>query len=212
MGMPNDIGYLTQAAVGTALFARTPDCQVMPQICQPALATGRVFVDLSSPATMMRLPRLGRRSWMDRDGPACSRRVLRPSRCHPYPTTTTFREPCALDARRSRMPLERQGLPRVAVDGINSRETLYEVNLTATPSSAWRVAFYHPAYLERPRATSRCVTSMFTAPLCTSGPPRGTSADGSVGSISGSATQTRWWRGNRRRKGAVRRGGQRPAR
>jgi len=50
------------------------------------------------------------------------------------------------------MTLERQGAPRVVVDGISGRDTVYEVDLTATPSSAWRVAFYHPAHWEGPYA------------------------------------------------------------
>ena len=43
------------------------------------------------------------------------------------------------------MPLERQpGPPRVVVDDINGRDTLYEIDLTAPPSAAWRVAFFQP--------------------------------------------------------------------
>ena len=41
------------------------------------------------------------------------------------------------------MPLACQpGPPRVVVDDINGRDALYEIDLTATPSSAWRVAFF----------------------------------------------------------------------
>jgi len=41
--------------------------------------------------------------------------------------------------------LERQsGPPRVVVDDINGRETLYEIDLTAAPSSTWRLAFFQP--------------------------------------------------------------------
>jgi len=64
--------------------------------------------------------------------------------------------PSALPASQSRpadmqtapltpMPLACQpGPPRVVVDDINGRDTLYEIDLTGTPSSAWRVAFFHP--------------------------------------------------------------------
>ena len=43
------------------------------------------------------------------------------------------------------MPIVRQpGPPRVMVDDINGRDTLYEIDLTAMPSVAWRVAFFQP--------------------------------------------------------------------
>jgi hypothetical protein len=43
------------------------------------------------------------------------------------------------------MPLERQpGLPRVVVAGIEGRDTLYEVDLSAAPSREWRAAFLRP--------------------------------------------------------------------
>ena len=52
------------------------------------------------------------------------------------------------------MSLERQsGSPRVVVDGIDGRDTLYEIDLTAAPSSAWRVAFLQPpSHLTGPRS------------------------------------------------------------
>jgi hypothetical protein len=52
------------------------------------------------------------------------------------------------------MPLACQpGPPRVVVDDINGRDALYEIDLTATPSSAWRVAFFHPpSHLTGPRS------------------------------------------------------------
>jgi len=43
------------------------------------------------------------------------------------------------------MPLERQpGLPRVVVAGIEGRDTLYEVDLSAAPSREWRAVFLRP--------------------------------------------------------------------
>ena len=43
------------------------------------------------------------------------------------------------------MPLERQSdRPRVVVDGIEGRDTLYEFDLTAAPTPAWRAAFLRP--------------------------------------------------------------------
>ena len=43
------------------------------------------------------------------------------------------------------MPHQRRpGSPRVVVDGIEGRDTLYEVELTAAPSREWRAAFLRP--------------------------------------------------------------------
>jgi hypothetical protein len=43
------------------------------------------------------------------------------------------------------MPLERQpGPPRIVVERIEGRDTLYEFDLTAAPSPAWRAAFLRP--------------------------------------------------------------------
>ena len=43
------------------------------------------------------------------------------------------------------MPLERlPDLPRVVVARIEGRDTLYEFDLTAAPSAAWRAAFLRP--------------------------------------------------------------------
>ena len=43
------------------------------------------------------------------------------------------------------MPHQRRpGSPRVVVDGIESRDTLYEVDLTAAASPVWRAAFLRP--------------------------------------------------------------------
>ena len=43
------------------------------------------------------------------------------------------------------MPHQRRpGSPRVVVDGIEGRDTLYEFDLTAAPSPAWRAAFLRP--------------------------------------------------------------------
>ena len=43
------------------------------------------------------------------------------------------------------MPLERQpDRPRVVVDGIEGRDTLYEFDLMAAPSREWRAAFLWP--------------------------------------------------------------------
>jgi hypothetical protein len=43
------------------------------------------------------------------------------------------------------MPLERQpGPPRVVVGGIEGQDTLYEFDLTAAPSPAWRAVFLRP--------------------------------------------------------------------
>ena len=43
------------------------------------------------------------------------------------------------------MPLERlPDLPRVVVARIEGRDTLYEFDLTAAPSPAWRAAFLRP--------------------------------------------------------------------
>ena len=93
------------------------------------------------------------------------------------------------------LPLACQpGPPRIVVDDINGRGTLYEIDLTAAPSSAWRVAFFHPpAHLTGPRSKPYVrrlyvhgVASMFTELLSTFGPLRGTSAAGCVGSIDGS--------------------------
>jgi hypothetical protein len=38
----------------------------------------------------------------------------------------------------------RPGPPRVVVDGIEGRDTLYEFDLTAAPSPAWRAVFLRP--------------------------------------------------------------------
>jgi hypothetical protein len=38
----------------------------------------------------------------------------------------------------------RPGPPRVVVDGIEGRDTLYEVELWAAPSRQWRAAFLRP--------------------------------------------------------------------
>ena len=38
----------------------------------------------------------------------------------------------------------RPGSPRAVVDGIEGRDTLYEFDLTAAPSPAWRAAFLRP--------------------------------------------------------------------
>ena len=38
----------------------------------------------------------------------------------------------------------RPGLERVVVDGIEGRDTLYEFDLTAVPSPAWRAVFLRP--------------------------------------------------------------------
>jgi hypothetical protein len=53
------------------------------------------------------------------------------------------------------MPLERQpGPPRVVVDGIEGRDALYELELTATPSLVWRAAFLRPpSHLTGPKST-----------------------------------------------------------
>ena len=43
------------------------------------------------------------------------------------------------------MPLERQpGPPRIVVERIEGRDTLYEFALTAAPSPAWRAVFLRP--------------------------------------------------------------------
>ena len=43
------------------------------------------------------------------------------------------------------MPLERlRDLPRVVVARIEGRDTLYEFDLTAAPTPAWRAAFLRP--------------------------------------------------------------------
>jgi hypothetical protein len=43
------------------------------------------------------------------------------------------------------MPFERQpDPPRVVVNGIEGRDTLYELKLTAEPSPVWRAAFLRP--------------------------------------------------------------------
>jgi hypothetical protein len=43
------------------------------------------------------------------------------------------------------MPHQRRpGAPRVVVDGIEGRDTLYEVDLWAAPSPQWRAAFLRP--------------------------------------------------------------------
>ena len=53
------------------------------------------------------------------------------------------------------MPHQRRpGPPRVVVDGIEGRDTLYEVELWATPSRQWRAAFLRPPpNLTRNRST-----------------------------------------------------------
>jgi hypothetical protein len=53
------------------------------------------------------------------------------------------------------MPLERQpGPPHVVVEGIEGRDTLYELELTAVPSPAWRAAFLRPpSHLTGPKST-----------------------------------------------------------
>jgi hypothetical protein len=54
------------------------------------------------------------------------------------------------------MPLDRQpGRPRVVVEGIEGQDALYELELTAPPSAAWRAAFLRP-----PRA----LTNMHVTP------------------------------------------------
>jgi hypothetical protein len=40
--------------------------------------------------------------------------------------------------------LRQAGPPRVVLSGIEGRDNLYEVQLTATPSPAWRAAFVRP--------------------------------------------------------------------
>jgi hypothetical protein len=43
------------------------------------------------------------------------------------------------------MPHQRRpGSPRVVVDGIEGRDTLYEVELWTAPSPQWRAAFVRP--------------------------------------------------------------------
>ena len=44
------------------------------------------------------------------------------------------------------MPHERRpGSPRIIVEGIEGRDTLYEVELWGAPSRPWRAAFLHPS-------------------------------------------------------------------
>ena len=50
------------------------------------------------------------------------------------------------------MPHQRgPGSPRVVVDGIVGRDTLYEVGLWTTPSPPWRAAFLRPVAVPHQR-------------------------------------------------------------
>ena len=62
------------------------------------------------------------------------------------------------------MPHQRRpGSPRVVVDGIEGRDTLYEVELWAAPSPPWRAAFLRPPPASSPlTARPRLAASRFT--------------------------------------------------
>jgi len=106
-----------------------------------------------------------------------------PARSHERPTPLTS------------MPHERlPDLPRVVVARIEGRDTLYEFDLTAAPTPAWRAAFLRPppaliTLTTRPTLAA----SRFTGARCISAPRLGTGATGCAGSTSGLPTPTRWW-------------------
>jgi hypothetical protein len=88
------------------------------------------------------------------------------------------------------MPLERlPDLPRVVVARIEGRDTLYEFDLTAAPSPAWRAVFLRPP----PALTTATIPPIlavlrFTGARCISALRHDISGTGCVESTAGLTT------------------------
>ena len=86
---------------------------------------------------------------------------------------------------------------RVRRGSHRGRDTLYEFDLTAAASPAWRAAFLRPPPPSSPlTARPRWAASRCTGARCISAPRLGTGATGCVGSTSGSLTLIQSWRSN----------------